>query len=233
MSITPSERQQLLVDLNTLAVRDLVQLWRRAVIADVDLAAFIQDAFPDVAQAYSGVAADMAVEWYEVGAPDLTYRATPASPPPAVALRDSAAWALGATGETALDRMAGTLQRAVFAGARETIMQNAAAEPGARWARHASANACAFCRMMAIRSLDNTFYGSRAQAQRRGRGQTEDKYHDFCHCSPIEIRSGQTYTPPPYVEEWNEQYKTARKEAESGDPSQILSAWRQQGEHVH
>lgn len=232
--VTPSERQELLAELNTLAVRDLVGVWRRALIADVDFAKFILDAFPQIATSYANVSADLAVEWYQESVRDgSAYRAKAAPPPPTVQLQESAVWALGSQGDAALARLTGTMQRAVFSAARDTIADNATAEPGVRWARHASANACAFCRMMAIRSLDGTFYGSEAHAQRRGKNQVEDKYHDHCHCMPVEIRRGATYRPPAYVEDWNEQYKTARKDAESGDSLKILAAWRQLDDHVH
>ncbi|MBM7280357.1 hypothetical protein JTZ10_21670 [Gordonia rubripertincta] len=265
--ISPSERQQLLADLNTLAVRDLVEVWRRASVLDADFAAFIRDAFPEIAVAYAGVAADMAVDWYEQSDPESDFRARAAAPPSLTALESSTSWALGAAGTDALGRLSGTLQRAVFDGARNTISDNVTRE-GSRWVRHASANACEFCKLLATRHIgpNATFFSSAAAAEsvvgrgkemsaadrrdraagrtrrsgsgsqgqflaggRRARGTQSigDKYHDHCHCVAVEIRAGQTYTPPPYVEKWNDDYIAARKASGSGDPKKILAAWRQ------
>ncbi|MGC7358433.1 hypothetical protein RA989_21590, partial [Mycobacteroides abscessus subsp. massiliense] len=47
--------------------------------------------------------------------------------------------------------LTGSAARALFNASRDTVLANVAAEPGARWARHASANACSFCRLMATR----------------------------------------------------------------------------------
>lgn len=148
--MTPAERQSLLADLATVAIGDLVGLWRRATVADVEFARFLIEAFPQIATTYAGVAAGLAADWYDEAAPALAYQAVVA-PINEVALSKSAQWALGAAGDAALDRMAGTLQRAVFDGARDTTILNTTLEPGARWARHASANACEFCRMLATR----------------------------------------------------------------------------------
>src|SRR5690606_37029729 len=49
-----------------------------------------------------------------------------------------------------IDRLTGPVQRYVNDAARDTLSENADRE-GMRWARHASANACAFCRMLATR----------------------------------------------------------------------------------
>lgn len=285
---SPSERQKLLAELNTLAVRDLVGVWRRALVADVDFAKFLLDAFPQIATTYSDLAADIAVRWYDTDTPQgQIYQARPVEPPPLVALQQSTAWALGATGDAALSRLAGTLQRTVFSGARDTIVANASIEPGSRWARHASVNACGFCRLLATRHVGEnaTFYRSaesagevvgrsidltaadrqavaagtmtreEALARRanyenakaaersgrrvgdskirrpRGNGKLGDKYHDHCHCISVEIRPGSDYTPPPYVEQWNDDYLAARKVV-GGDPAK-LSAAMDPRRHTH
>lgn len=219
MATTPNQRQILLSDLAAVAIRDLVELWRRATLAEVDFARFMVDAFMETAAAYAGVAADLSADWYEQSAPRLPYRAAPAVAD-LVPLAGSARWALGAEGDAALDRMSGSMQRAVFNGARETTLLNVEREDGAMWARHASANACEFCRMLATR-LDA--YTSRSSAS--------FKSHDSCHCVAIEVRPGQEYEPAPYVEEWQEQYNEARGNAPRSDtgavdPRDLLAQWR-------
>ena len=217
MAITPSERQRLLAELSTVAIRDLVQLWDRAKVADVDFARFLIEAFPEIAVAYSEVAGDLAADWYEQSAPTLAYQAVPAPMPNVTALTKSAQWALGGDGDIALNRLAGTLQRGIFDGARNTTLFNVETERGASWARHASANACEFCRLMATR-------GAAYRSEENAAGK---KYHDRCHCVAVEVRPGMVYEPPAYVQDWTDQYLQARDLADSGKPKDILSAWRQ------
>lgn len=216
MATSPTERQQTLADLNTLGIRDLVEVWRKASAADTDFAALILAAFPEIASGYAGMAADLAADWYIESAPDLPY--TPITAPPAdvSVLTKSTQWALGADGDEALNRMAGTMQRAVFDGARDTTLVNVQHEKGAKFARYASANACEFCRLMAIR-------GAVYLSQQSG----SFKAHDKCHCVAVEVRPGADYDPPSYISDWDDQYTKARRAATSRDPKAILAAWRQ------
>jgi hypothetical protein len=131
-------------------------------------------------------------------------------------LAASAQWALGGNGTVALDRLQGTLQRAVFDGARNTTLLNVRST-GSSWARYASANACAFCRLLATRG-----------SAYRSENTAATKVHDHCSCIPVEDRNND-YQPPDYVNQWQDEYVAARKAAGSGDPTQILAAWRQQG----
>lgn len=220
MAITPVERQSLLSDLVAVALRDLVELWRRATVADVEFARFLIEAFPEIAYAYASVAADLAADWYEQSAPSLDYQAVPGVID-LDSLAGSARWALGAPGDTALGRLSGTMQRSVYNGARETTILNVEAESGATWARHASANACEFCRMLATR-LDA--YTSESSAS--------FKSHDHCRCVAIEVRPGEDYEPAPYVEKWQDEYAQARRNSPKSDtgavdPRDLLAAWRQ------
>lgn len=265
---TPTERQEILTDLSTLAIRDLVAVWRQGSRVDVDFRAFILDAFPEIATAYSGVAAELAADWYVATAPDVAFTPVVAAAPSVEVLTKSAQWALGAEGEVALDRMSGTVQRSVFDGARETTLINVAREPGSRWVRHAQPGACAFCRMMASRHKNpRTWYRSERSAldvvgrsanltssdrrqlaagadrdeilahrsrgrvgqQRGNRAVGSTGYHDYCRCIAVEVRVGQEYEPPEYVQQWDDEYQKARANAGTGDPKAILAAWRQQG----
>lgn len=216
MATLPPERQRTLADLATLAIRDIVQVWRRATQADTDFAALILASFPEIATGYAGMAGDLAADWYIESAPDLDYTPTTAAPPDVSALTKSAQWALGADGDEALIRMSGTMQRFVFNGARDTTLINVKSETGAKWARYASANACEFCRLMAIR-------GAVYLSQESGSFEA----HDKCHCVAVEVRPDADYEPPDYMSKWDDQYTQARRDAKSGSPKAILAAWRQ------
>lgn len=216
VATSPTERQQTLADLNTLGIRDLVEVWRKAAQTDTDFAALILAAIPEIASGYAGMASDLAADWYVESAPDLPYTPISGPGPHVEALTKSTQWALGADGEAALNRMSGTLQRAVFNGARDTTIVNVQHEKGAKFARYASANACEFCRLMAIR-------GAVYLSQKSG----SFKAHDKCHCVAVEVRPGADYDPPDYISKWDDEYTQARRNAQSGSPKAILAAWRQ------
>lgn len=249
----PAELRSALVDLNALMVSDLAALWRAVDGQDVE---FLRDALqaevPGVVDPYLAAAGDITADWYEAQAPDLNYVARPAALVDEGQLQATARWAAGTvltkSPVSPLELLAGSMQRALFNESRETIVENAEVEPGARWARHASANACEFCRMVATRGAvytsesaasrvggrgvdESTNIGRRRGGRARGiraRGNQSigDKYHDHCHCIAVPVRPGQSYNPPSYVEEWEAEYTRARKAADGVDAKSILSAWR-------
>ena len=152
----PAELRSALVDLNSLMVGDLAALWRAMDGQDVEfLREALQAELPGVVDPYLAASGDITATWYESQAPELAYVARPAALVDEGQLQATARWAAGTvltrTPVTPLDLLAGAMQRALFNESRETIVQNSAAEPGARWARHASANACEFCKMVATR----------------------------------------------------------------------------------
>lgn len=234
---SPTERQRILSDLAKLGIRDLVGVWRRAALADTDFAALILAAFPEIATAYAQMAADLAADWYSESAPNLPYVPVTAPLLDRSVLEKSVEWALGGNGDVALNRMSGTLQRTVFGGARDTIAYNVDSEAGSKWVRHASANACAFCALLASRSTDAPYRSKHSATRVVGRGKAVstnfnadgtrkaggqaqgvklrgsrklgEKFHDNCHCIAVEIRPGASYDPPSYVEDWQRAYKDA------------------------
>lgn len=236
MAVSPAERQYILAQVNRLASDQLAKLWdRAAALADIDFATFVKQAFPELVDPFAAMAADLAATWYDETPSPTNYIATPALLPDPEKLAASVDWALGANGRDAVARMQGTAQRAIFDTARETIVQNAETEEGSTWARHASANACAFCALMASRE---NVYASKVSALRvvgrgkaislnfnpdgtrkaggqakgvklRGIRQLGDKYHDDCHCVAIEVRPGGSYEPPSYVQDWKQAYSKA------------------------
>ena len=220
MAVSAPERQFLLNQVNQLAQSDLNQLWVIAErLATGEFFAYVRDAFPDIADPYHQAAAQLAASWFEESAPASAYVAAVADPIPVQRLTSSAEWALGGDGRQALSRLEGTLQRVVFDGARDTTLLNVQ-RTTSTWARYASATACAFCRLLATRG---DAYRSEETAA--------TKVHDHCSCLPVEVRDND-YEPPDYVNRWQEQYVTARRNAGSGDPKAILSQWRQLGDNI-
>ncbi len=204
-------------DLNILAIADLVSLWGHVGDQKPDaVQSALVAAVPAVIAPYIGASGDLAAQWYDDLAPESSFTATPAALPPVDQLEASVRWAVGplyGRGEApVLDLLGGSMQRYVFGGARDTIVTNAHRE-GVRWARQASASACAFCRMLASRGA---VYGSAAKAMAS---------HDNCRCAAVPLRKGDTYTPPSYVADWEAQYIDARNSTD-GSTKEILAAMR-------
>lgn len=233
------ELQGQLVDLATLSYQDLAALWRR--VKDNDDAEYIRDVLielvPEIVGTYTNAAAVLTTQWYDDLLPETDFVAEPADPLDPAKLVASTRWALsplfgGNASTSPLSLMGGFAQRAVFDASRQTVLLNANQEQGTRWARHASSNACEFCRMVATRgavytseSAANRVGGRgksvstnyRANGKRKAGGQAKgvrvrgtqkigDKYHDHCHCVAVPVRPGDAYEPPPYVEQWEQQY---------------------------
>ena len=152
------------------AKEDMIRLWDAAGrLEDIDFAAYVVDAFPDLAGGAHQLAAEVSATLFEEDFPTIAANAVPAAPLDAEQLKSSAQWALGADGDKALTRLQGTLQRAVFDGDRQTTVFNAQAN-GMRWIRQAQPGACAFCRLLATRTaFDNTYRSEEAALGVAGR----------------------------------------------------------------
>jgi len=278
---TPEEAEalkQVLGDISTLVISDLVGAWRR-----FDGAPNMRDlfyaVFPEIIAPHAETAAEFTAAWYESLAPHLRYDAFPVVNLPAERMLGSLDWAFDAPGEaTPLERITGSSQRMIFDASRDTVIENLTLEYGAdesqpagtRWARYASANACSFCRLLATRGaeyrsaesavsvvgrgtqLTNADRRQVAQGvatadellalreQRRGgrrgalRGGRKhgDKYHDNCRCVAVPVRPGETYTPPPYVRRWEQEYERARQAAiDAGERADLKTVvkWMDRG----
>lgn len=202
MSLAVSEFQLLLtrlaVDLGIKVDRLLQRLDR---LDERERLAFISDAYPELARAYLAAAMATTVQWYD--------EQPVATPKPGVAAFVAEAVdlipdeRLAASGRWALlqgkpvESLQGTAARAVFDQSRQTVLQNLAAEygvseaeiqaPGTRWARHASANACSFCKLMATRGA---VYRSESSATKvRGRSL------ELTTADRRQLRQGQGFAP--------------------------------------
>lgn len=133
--------------------------------------------------------------------------------------------------DKALSRLSGGLQRIVANADRDTIALNAERDPAdARWARHASANACAFCALMATR---DAVYRSEQSAlrvteARSGKQKLGEKYHDHCRCIAVPEWPDAPLERAPYISDWEAAYTAATAElGGANDPKAILSLMRQ------
>lgn len=127
-----------------------------------------------------------------------------------------------------ISRLSGATQRYVTNAARDTLEENAD-EEGVKWARHAQADACAFCRLLATRGaayLSRETAGEVGATGRiRGSREKGSSYHDDCGCVPVPVRAGDTYEYPAYVAAWDIQYAEASTNARGGLPA-VLRAMR-------
>jgi hypothetical protein len=198
-----------------LAETELNRLWSSADnLSSREFSTYVAEAYPLVVDPYIDMSATLAATWFEQSDPGSSYRAVVAPPPPVEKLQRNAQWALSATGDQGRIDLSGSLNRAVFDGARNTTMINVE-RTKSRWAVHARAAACTWCRMMATRGA---VYKSSATALAA--------CHDNGHCVAMEDRTG-TYEPPSYMEMWQDQYLKARANAGSSDPKAVQAAWRQ------
>lgn len=249
MPISAAENRFVMDQLTQRSRDDIRALWDAAVrLPDVDFFTYVSDAFPDIVIPYHQLAAEFAASAFEEDFTALAVTAVVADPPPVEALRKSAQWALGADGVKAIDRMAGTVQRHIYDGSRDTTAINAEAS-GLRWVRIARPNACAFCRLLASRAAVDDGFASQQSATRvvgrrggaRGTRKLGDRYHDDCKCTAKAIPAGRTALDYLYEEEpdaafsaeqYLNEYNKARDAADSGDTKQILSQWRQLGADI-
>jgi hypothetical protein len=249
MPVTAAERRFVLDSLVGLAEADIRKLWKAAEMqTEVAFAAYMAQAFPQIVDPYYRLAAEVSATFYGLDHPRDGY--TPVTAPllPREKLVSSAQWALGGNGVAAIDRMAGTAQRAIYDGDRSTTALNAENNKQ-RYVRVARANACAFCRLLASRSASGdiglTYLSEKSattvvgrNGRTRGTQSIGDPYHDHCHCIAQAIPADQhpldylEIVEPGYAslaQQWQDEYDKARANAGNGDTSKILAEWRKQG----
>lgn len=215
----------------------------------------MQDAYTDIAGASVSMGAESGAAYYELaGGTGLV-----APTPPDEALQASARWAMTrGDSVTGLQLLSNSLAGRIYSAAQDSVQLSAEAEPGAKWARRARADACGFCKMVATRgdvyasaesAMTITGRGkamslserrSRAQGhtrgaggkflaggtKTRGSGKLGSRYHDKCRCLAVAVRPGQTYSPPSYIKQWEEEYKGITREVGT-DPNAIAKRWQE------
>lgn len=207
--------------ITTVAMNDIVVLWSS--VHDADPAVIrdtLLDVIPGVTREYSALNAELATQWYADLDPASSFTPTPAPPPPAPAIEATVRWSVGPLfgvgNDTVISLLAGGVQRHIANTGRATLLDNVGREKGARWARHANANACGWCRMLATREPS---YRSKAKAL---------SSHDYCKCDANVVRPGGVYERPKYVDQWERDYQDARKEV-GGGTNDIVNYLRRNG----
>lgn len=170
----------------------------------------LQDTYPATLDPFIAAAGQLSAEWYHGLAPDSAFAVEVAPAPPRSALQTNVRWAL--TQSDVLGALSGSAERHVFTASRETVSNNASRE-GVKYARYASANACPWCRVLATR--DAAYHSAESAV----------KGHDNCHCIAVPVRAGDTWTPPEYVQQWQQDYQDARKQV-GGNLNDIVNHLR-------
>lgn len=215
----PARRQALLAGVSQAGIRELEAIWPKLNLSSPSgIALPLASVLAEVADQYGAAAATLAADWYEEARFDAgftdAFTVAPAALPDQSRFNALARWGVGPLfganpdPATALSRVSGGLQRIVLGQARDTTVGAIAEDPAnPTYARHASANACAFCALVASRG---PVYTSEATA---GLGA---RYHDDCHCAVVEVFPGQEYAEAPYVAKWRDAYNEAKETTDSG-----------------
>lgn len=250
------EHQADMTAIQTLAIADLLaEAGDLAEVSPARAASLMRELVVDLVGVYGDEAAVEAADFYDelreaaVTATAVAFAAQIAPDLSTDEIQGALSWPLAPLFadvpdvDTAINRVAGKLGSLVGMMGQNTISLSAAVDPvGTRYARHASANACAFCQLMATRgakyrSKDSAEFvvgeidprrGGQARSP-RGTQPEGEKYHDFCKCIAVPVFPGDTLEEAPYVADWRQAYEDAAKAA--GGPtranlSQILANMR-------
>lgn len=173
MATAPETYRRAQAALSSRAAADLRKVWPRLLTMSPDRTAeALALVLAEVTDKYGSASAALAAEWFEelraASGATGSLTAQAAALPSTERLEILARWGVGPlfgatpASATALSLVTGGLSRQVLSVGRETLMQSIATDPaGPRYARHASANACAFCAMLATRG---PVYASKASA---------------------------------------------------------------------
>ena len=190
-------------------------------LSTVEGYSFITDAYPELIDPFISASGEMTAQWYNDNQPRPLRRVTRIFTPEPAAIPDrsqtaaSARWALSGGSANPAERLSGASTRFVFDESRRTVRDNAERE-GVRYTRHASSNACGFCRMLATRVLTRDepgapgLYISRATARRNAHKFDDVRGHDHCKCLVVAVRAG--YEPPSYVHDWVDDYYAVNRD---------------------
>lgn len=116
-----------------------------------------------------------------------------------------------------------SLTRAVASYNRDTILYNAALDPGVITVqRVAEPDSCAFCQLMAFSSTQAAS-GSKLDVRT---SQYAVDFHDRCRCSIETIYQGDNPIRPPYYDKFEQTYTDATLEVGASNTKQVLAAMR-------
>jgi hypothetical protein len=225
MPVSAAERRFVLDNLTRLAEADIQRMWRAAELqTDVEFAAYVTQAFPEIVDPYQQLAAQTGATFFEEDFPEIVKPPLLVPPLPPEQLATSAQWALGADGVEAISRMAGTAQRAIFDGERNTTALNARRN-GMRWVRVARPDACAFCRLLASRTANSETYAGSGTRQKVGIDpETGEPYADGIKTTVVYGRRRTDAKRPPNEEYHDDCRCTAKAIPRGENPMDYLSA---------
>lgn len=241
-------------DIGVLAVAELVAFWESLNLSldPGKIAAQVVDFLPQLVATHGASSAASAAAFYdELRTGDrLTSRfvASPSERDRTDAVVKSAQWAItplfpsdravfdedgnvirresiDPNPDKALDRLAATTQRHVAQHGRDTIAENADADPAdAKWARVPTGEeTCAWCRILASRGA---VYETEQSA--KFIGTSKGKYHDWCDCQPIVVWRDADWPEGYDPDAFMQQYENAKAESASGDIKAIAATMREQ-----
>lgn len=242
--------RHVLGDISTLATHDLVQLFNAHGDGD-QFPDLLRKSFGEIVRPYARAAATITARWYRELLHGKDFTPTPIVELPDARIDKTVDWAINAPtskpgsvsgpvpNDVILGRVSGSSQRMINDASRDTVVRNAA-EEGVKWARLAAEDACAFCKVMALRGAAYNSYGVAEDnigvkrlvvvgrnGRARGKRQVGESYHDCCRCVAVPIRDGSKWNPPGYVSDWADQYRDAKKAAGgASDLKAILAKMR-------
>lgn len=236
------EQRRELGSLTARATRDLRALFAYLDGAPIEtIRATLADVIPVIAIEYGDAAAALAVDWYDeqraAAAAAGVFAASPSLAPNADRYDALVRYGIGPLfGDSAdpesralaLSLVGGGLQRIIANLHRDTIADNAKRDPaGPRFARLASPDSCAFCRLLATRG---PVYYSEATALSVGGKRRQrplgSRYHDWCDCIAVPVWRGK-YQEPGYVAEWRQAYEDSPLSNGVRDLSTATAAMRE------
>lgn len=180
---TAVEARQGLVDLTTLAKRDLELVWSQiSDLPPLDIREALREILPAIADEYGVAAAALAADWYDdarlAAGVDGNFTATPAELPDQERFDALARWGTQplltpeASSSTVLTLLSGGLQRTIADLHRLTITESSIADPRATgWSRIGVGLNCGFCRMLIARGAVYT------------EATVTFRSHDWCNCA--------------------------------------------------
>lgn len=231
-------------NLSTTAIAELLAVWATFDLEDAAVTRVnLEELLEAIIGSYGTIAQEIAADWYDslraYANVNQRYTATGIELPTVERIQSLTGWAteplrkpdLAQPPETAeelaLSRVAGGLQRVLGNIDRSMVETNAARDPAdAKWARYASATACAFCAMLAARGPVYTSKRTATAASgQRGTQPLNERYHDWCKCIGVVVWPGDDYQEAPYVQQFREAYDAAAEAG--GGTTEILAHMRE------
>jgi len=209
MSIVANKRR-LLDQVTTLAIAQTVQITNLLRDRPIpELAYQLRRTMPAISDTYATASAVIGAKAYnesrQAARPPSEFVAEPKKADTSQAMQAAIGFGIaqltrGKPYETFQSSLAGSVQRLVLEGDRETVELNIVLDPdGTRYERVPSPGACAFCMTMAAVAAvqrDDYFEG----------------YHNFCRCTVNPIFTGQQPTELPEYKQAREAYSLANEE---------------------